>query len=71
MEARYLETRNLGEYLIEIRTSKAEMLQKINPATFARETQLLLAEKIAQKLFEDIEPALMKVLKGESKETEK
>lgn len=59
MEARHLYSPNLNEYLVQLSYDKAEIMQHIRPDEFAREAQRLLAEKIAQKLFESIEPKLM------------
>jgi len=65
MQARALETQSLHEYIIQLKTDKVEMLSYIKPYEFARDVQLKLAEKVAQKLFEYVEPKLAEVLKGE------
>jgi len=63
MEVRTLESGNLGEYLLQIRTSRGELVKYIEPAAFAREVNHLFAEKVAQKLFEQFEPKIMELIK--------
>ncbi len=59
-ECRYSPT--LQEYLIHIKIRDAEIYQRLNPNEFAATVERMLAEKLAQQLFEKLNPTLIELL---------
>ncbi len=65
MEIRTLDCISTGEFDIAIRVDKREVYQYVSAAELARTIRDMLAEKIAQKLFESVEPKLIDLIKGD------
>jgi len=67
MEAKTLECPYSNEYIIQVRIEKNEVYKYITARDLVIDMRSVLAEKLAQCLFEKVEPFIEQALKGEIK----
>lgn len=63
MQARVLESPGTRETLVQVTVDNGDVLG-FSPDALIAEIRTCLAEKIAQSLFEKVDPAIMEALKG-------
>ncbi|KKL80651.1 hypothetical protein LCGC14_2002580, partial [marine sediment metagenome] len=63
MESTVLEVPSDSTYLVQVSTDRHEVMGAISKCDLMAEIRRSLADKIAQKLFEEIGPVIMKALR--------
>jgi len=69
MEARVLEAAAERGYLIQVRVDERSIAAALSASDLVAEIRKALADKIAQKLFEEVDPAIMAALRSNSNNT--
>lgn len=67
MEARVLESSAERGYLVQVRVDERSIASVMSASDLIAEIRISLADKIAQKLFEQVDPVIMAALRGDNK----